>query len=185
MSVRKVGKAVAAGDAVDTPEDRNALTARVFGEMWGCYNEPSPKLAQHVSLGLKEISKAARMTPPLITPRRRATVLILGNHSAGKSSFVNYYVEERVQTTGIAVESTGFTIIRSGRHEQEVQGEGALVDNEHIAQVAARLGEKHGEAARSSFVEHLTMCVRTSKAKQFESIDFIDTPGEWRSFCWC
>ena len=29
---------------------------------------------------------------PLIPPRKKITVLLLGNHSAGKSSFINWWV---------------------------------------------------------------------------------------------
>ncbi len=34
-----------------------------------------------------------------------------GNHSAGKSSFINWYVEEHVQRTGVAIETHGFSVI--------------------------------------------------------------------------
>ena len=38
-------------------------------------------------------------------PRRKCVVMLCGNHSAGKSSFVNWYVGEDVQGTGVAVET--------------------------------------------------------------------------------
>jgi GTPase SAR1 family protein len=41
--------------------------------------------------------------------------MIVGNHSAGKSSFVNWYIGEEVQRTGVAIETRGFTLITSGK----------------------------------------------------------------------
>ena len=73
----------------------------------------------------------------------------------------------------MAVESQGFTIIRSGTDVQDIKGEGALVDNDHVAAVVQRLPP----GDRKRFVDHLTMLVRTSTAKDFPRIDLIDTPG--------
>lgn len=30
--------------------------------------------------------------------------MIVGNHSAGKSSFINWYIGEQIQKTGVAIE---------------------------------------------------------------------------------
>ena len=38
-------------------------------------------------------------------------VLLLGNHSSGKSSFVNYVTNREIQTTGVAPTDDAFTII--------------------------------------------------------------------------
>jgi hypothetical protein len=40
--------------------------------------------------------------------------MIIGNHSAGKSSFINWYIAESVQTTGVAIETRGFTYVTVG-----------------------------------------------------------------------
>jgi GTPase SAR1 family protein len=42
-------------------------------------------------------------------------VLIIGNHSAGKSSFINWYISEDIQKTGVAMETRGFTFVTCGR----------------------------------------------------------------------
>lgn len=44
------------------------------------------------------------------------SVLIIGNHSAGKSSFINWYIGEDIQRTGVAIETRGFTFVTSGRY---------------------------------------------------------------------
>ena len=41
-------------------------------------------------------------------------VLLLGNHSSGKSSFVNYLMDRKIQTAGVAPTDDNFTIIAPG-----------------------------------------------------------------------
>jgi len=60
--------------------------------------------------------------------------------------------------------------VRSGVDQQELSGEGALLDNEHVAAVANRLG-----ADRQNFLDNLSLLVRTSKAKDFQNVDLVDT----------
>ena len=155
-------------------DDKQSLSERILREVYALYHDPASMLkrTEYGKMGLCAMSTAARMTPELIAPRRRCTVLIIGNHSAGKSSFINFYVEDDVQPTGVAVETKGFTVVRSGVAEQDVTGEGALLDNEHVAAVAARLG-----ADRSSFVDNLALLVRTSTSRDFANVDLVDTPG--------
>ena len=50
-------------------------------------------------------------TRPLVAPRLNAVVMLTGNHSAGKSSLVNFLSRRNVQPTGDAVETTGFTVV--------------------------------------------------------------------------
>ena len=45
-----------------------------------------------------------------MAPRKKVTVMIIGNHSAGKSSFINWYIEEHVQRAGVAIETQGESI---------------------------------------------------------------------------
>ena len=42
---------------------------------------------------------------------RKPTVLLLGNHSAGKSAFINYLLGTEIQRTGLAPVDDSFTII--------------------------------------------------------------------------
>ncbi|CBY36947.1 unnamed protein product, partial [Oikopleura dioica] len=51
----------------------------------------------------------------LLAPRKKITVMLMGNHSAGKSSFINWYINENIQRTGVAIETQGFTIVTSGK----------------------------------------------------------------------
>lgn len=40
-----------------------------------------------------------------IPPRRKINVMIVGNHSAGKSSYINWYIGEKIQKAGVAIET--------------------------------------------------------------------------------
>jgi predicted GTPase len=56
----------------------------------------------------------------LLVPRKKINILLIGNHSAGKSSFINWYVEETVQRTGVAIETQGFTLVTSGKKRESL-----------------------------------------------------------------
>ncbi|GAB1602618.1 uncharacterized protein LOC115226123 [Argonauta hians] len=104
---------------------------------------------------------------PLLAPRKKISVLLIGNHSAGKSSFINWYVEEHIQRTGVAIETQGFTFVTSGRKRETLTGNATL----HLY--------PHFEPLRkiSGVTEYLTTEVSTSKQKKFPLVTFIDTPG--------
>ena len=45
----------------------------------------------HVYIYLGLVKCAGELGIALLVPRRKITVLLIGNHSAGKSSFINWY----------------------------------------------------------------------------------------------
>eukprot|EP00922_Rhytidocystis_sp_ex-Travisia-forbesii_P061742 GHVS01091447.1.p1 GENE.GHVS01091447.1~~GHVS01091447.1.p1 ORF type:complete len:316 (+),score=81.73 GHVS01091447.1:208-1155(+) len=53
---------------------------------------------------------------------RKATVMVIGNVSAGKSTFVNWYTNSSIQKTGMAIETNGFTIVTCGDSYNELGG---------------------------------------------------------------
>ena len=65
-------------------------------------------------------------------------VLILGNHSSGKSTFVNFLLGVDVQKTGLAPIDDGFTIIAHG--EAAEKDGAAVVRKGHTAPTPVRLG---------------------------------------------
>ncbi|XP_015747829.1 PREDICTED: EH domain-containing protein 1-like [Acropora digitifera] len=103
----------------------------------------------------------------LLAPRKKITVLLLGNHSAGKSSFINWYVEEHVQKTGVAIETQGFTFVTSGRKRESLTGNATL----HLYPHFKSLQDLEG------VVDYLTTEISTSKQKKFSLVTFVDTPG--------
>lgn len=55
-------------------------------------------------------------------------VFLLGNHSSGKSSFINYLLQRDVQSTGVAPTDDGFTIIAPGREDLDQDGPALVGD---------------------------------------------------------
>ncbi|KAF6028038.1 hypothetical protein EB796_002719 [Bugula neritina] len=103
----------------------------------------------------------------LLAPRKKITVLLIGNHSAGKSSFINWYVEEHVQRTGVAIETQGFTFVTSGRKRESLTGNATL----HLYPHFEPLRQTEG------VTDYLTTEISTSKQKKFSLVTFVDTPG--------
>ncbi|XP_067931204.1 sarcalumenin-like [Watersipora subatra] len=103
----------------------------------------------------------------LLAPRKKITVLLIGNHSAGKSSFINWYIEEHVQRTGVAIETQGFTFVTSGRKRESLTGNATL----HLYPHFEPLRKTEG------VTDYLTTEISTSKQKKFSLVTFVDTPG--------
>lgn len=134
-----------------------SLNERILKECHTLYADPEN--------GLIKIAETVGLS--LLAPRKKITVLLLGNHSAGKSSFVNWYVEEHVQKTGVAIETQGFTFVTSGRKRESLTGNATL----HLY--------PHFEPLRSieGVVDYLATEISTSKQKKFSLVTFVDTPG--------
>uniref|UniRef100_A0A8C2I101 Si:ch211-11k18.4 n=1 Tax=Cyprinus carpio TaxID=7962 RepID=A0A8C2I101_CYPCA len=103
----------------------------------------------------------------LLPPRKKITVMLIGNHSAGKSSFVNWYVEEHIQRTGVAIETQGFSFVTSGRKRESLTGNATL----HLYPHFKTLQEFKGVS------EYLGTEICTSRQKRFSLVTFVDTPG--------
>jgi len=103
----------------------------------------------------------------LLAPRKKITIMLMGNHSAGKSSFVNWYVEEHVQKTGVAIETQGFTVVTSGKKRESLTGNASF----HLFPHLRPLQEIEGVG------DYVTTEISTSKQKKFNLVMFVDTPG--------
>ncbi|XP_060763414.1 uncharacterized protein si:dkey-98f17.5 isoform X2 [Neoarius graeffei] len=110
---------------------------------------------------------ASRLGLRLLPPRKKIIVMIMGNHSAGKSSFINWYIEEHIQKTGVAIETQGFTFITSGRKRESLTGNATL----HLYPHFRPLLEFKG------LTDYLSAEISTSKQKKFSLVTFVDTPG--------
>jgi len=104
---------------------------------------------------------------PLLAPRKKITIMLMGNHSAGKSSFVNWYVEEHVQKTGVAIETQGFTVVTSGKKRESLTGNASF----HLFPHLRPLQKIEGVG------DYVTTEISTSKQKKFNLVMFVDTPG--------
>ncbi|XP_046721485.1 uncharacterized protein LOC124396408 isoform X2 [Silurus meridionalis] len=97
--------------------------------------------------GLITIAQSVGMT--LLPPRKKITVMLIGGHSVGKSSFINWYVEEHIQKPGGAIGTHGFTFVTSGCKRTSLTGVSEYISTE----------------------------ICTSRQKQFSLVTFVDTPG--------
>ncbi len=50
-------------------------------------------------------------------------VLLLGNHSSGKSTFINYLLGAEIQKTGLAPTDDAFTVLANGRADEDRDGQ--------------------------------------------------------------
>lgn len=94
-------------------------------------------------------------------------ILMLGNHSSGKSSFINHFVGENIQLTGMAPTDEDFTILRYGPTEKERPGS-SLVSN-------PELGYEGLSQFGPRFLSHLKMRVQPSE--RLQKVSLVDTPG--------
>jgi GTPase SAR1 family protein len=94
-------------------------------------------------------------------------VLILGNHSSGKSTFINFLLGEEVQKTGLAPIDDGFTIIAHAATAAEKDG-AAIVSNPDLP---------YGDLERfgPGLVSHLKLKARPSPILQ--GLSLVDSPG--------
>ncbi len=94
-------------------------------------------------------------------------VVFVGNHSSGKSTFINHLLGATVQETGMAPTHDDFTILRHGETPREVAGE-ALLSNPD-------LGFTELAAFGPSFARRIKM--RAGPFPILERVQLVDTPG--------
>ncbi|XP_034567981.1 uncharacterized protein si:ch211-11k18.4 [Notolabrus celidotus] len=130
---------------------------RILRDCHQLYTEPDSGL----------ITVAESVGVKLLPPRKKITVMLMGNHSAGKSSFINWYVEEHIQRTGVAIETQGFNFVTNGRKRESLTGNATL----HLYPHFKPLQEFKGVS------EYLSTEICTSRQKRFSLVTFVDSPG--------
>ncbi|KAH8042680.1 hypothetical protein HPB51_025312 [Rhipicephalus microplus] len=118
-------------------------------------------------LNARLVKIAESLGQTLLPPRKKIVVLLIGNHSAGKSTFINWYIEEHVQKTGVAIETQGFALVTSGKKRESLTGNATLHLYPHFKPLQKIKG----------VVDYLTTEISTSRQKRFSLVTFIDTPG--------
>lgn len=107
----------------------------------------------------------------LLTPLKwKPLVLVIGNYSSGKSTFINELLGGPVQRTGQAPTDDCFTIItkpEANEEEKEITG-GTVVNDERLPFAPLRC---FGE----SLISHLRL--KTVNAPILDNLAIIDTPG--------
>ena len=94
-------------------------------------------------------------------------VLIVGNHSSGKSTFINFVAQRRIQEAGVAPTDDGFTVIAPGEKDVDQDGPSLVGD--------PGMGFSSLRTFGPSLVHHLRLKVRTNLA--LKDVILIDSPG--------
>lgn len=94
-------------------------------------------------------------------------VLFVGNHSSGKSTFINFLLGEPIQRTGMAPTDDCFTLIRHGKHREEKDGRAIVSNPELPFGGAAHIGPE--------FLSHFRM--RLLPNEFLRDVTLVDTPG--------
>merc|ERR1719445_881100 len=145
------------GSTANIESATTSVNERILKECHGLYIDNEHGLVTIAeSLGLK-----------LLPPRKKITIMLIGNHSAGKSSFINWYIEEHVQRTGVAIETQGFSFVTSGKKRESLTGNATLHLYPHFQPLSKFPG----------LLEYLCTEISTSKQKKFPLVTFVDSPG--------
>ena len=94
-------------------------------------------------------------------------VLFLGNHSSGKSSFINYIAGADIQEYGMAPTDDGFTLVTYGEEEETLDGQALVSHPELDYQELASHGPEF--LAKLSF--------KTYPSENLRQLTLIDSPG--------
>ncbi len=96
-------------------------------------------------------------------------VLIIGNYSSGKSTFINELVGQHVQRTGQAPTDDSFTIITSDSGVGIVETPGSTVVNDE------KMPFQHFKGFGEKLISHI--CLKQVASPMLENMAIIDSPG--------
>ena len=94
-------------------------------------------------------------------------VFLLGNHSSGKSSFINYVCQRKIQAAGVAPTDDSFTIICPGAADSDRDGPAMIGDPDMGFQGLRTFGPQ--------LIHHTSLKVRSGTA--LKDFCIVDTPG--------
>jgi hypothetical protein len=94
-------------------------------------------------------------------------VLLLGNHSSGKSTFINHLLGAEVQKTGLAPTDDAFTVLGWGRADEEREGQAVAGNPELQFSGLSSFGP--------GFLSHLKLKLRPIDL--LRDVMLIDSPG--------
>lgn len=94
-------------------------------------------------------------------------VFLLGNHSSGKSSFINYICQRKIQTAGVAPTDDAFTILVPGPSDVDRDGPSFIGDPD--------MGFSGLRTYGPQLIHHTKLKVRSNLA--FKNFMLVDTPG--------
>jgi GTPase SAR1 family protein len=123
-----------------------------------CYRDPLDPLATQFMF---------RRPPTVGELQRPPQILMLGNHSSGKSTFVNHLLGTAVQKTGVAPTDDGFTIVTHGEIEADRDGPSVVSNPDLPYEGLRQFGDQ--------LVSHVRLKLRP--ADLLRAVTLIDSPG--------
>eukprot|EP01038_Epipyxis_sp_PR26KG_P007666 gene7666-10430_t len=94
-------------------------------------------------------------------------VFLLGNHSSGKSSFINYVCDKKIQTAGVAPTDDAFSIIVPGPNDVDRDGPSFIGDPD--------MGFSGLRTFGPQLIHHTQLKIRANTA--IDNFMIVDTPG--------
>jgi len=94
-------------------------------------------------------------------------VFLVGNHSSGKSSFINYVLGRKIQTAGVAPTDDCFTVIAPGPNDSDRDGPALIGDPD--------MGFSNLRQFGPTLIHHTQLKVRQNT--QSENFMMVDSPG--------
>mmetsp|Transcript_15700 Transcript_15700/g.42607 ORF Transcript_15700/g.42607 Transcript_15700/m.42607 type:complete len:447 (+) Transcript_15700:79-1419(+) len=142
-------------------------TEKVLRQITALYEQGLVGDSTGGSMGLQDIAQSPQLQMTMRKPRKKVSCMVVGNHSAGKSSFINWYIGEGIQKTGVAIETRGFTFVTSGKKRETLTGEATIRFYDFLKDFQQFEG----------IIPNLFTEISPSKEKNFACVDWIDTPG--------
>jgi hypothetical protein len=180
LSARKGRTVQLPSSFVALPQSINLRYSRLYsssiGRLFSSDSGPSltaPSQIIEDCLKLRESVQAFndKVKGPLEKNSQQNTILpfvfLLGNHSSGKSSFVNYVCQRKIQTAGVAPTDDNFTIIMPGPADKDRDGPGLVGDPD--------MGFNGLRPFGPQLIHHTQLKVRSNLA--IKNFMIVDSPG--------
>jgi len=135
--------------APSTPED-------VLRDCWNTYDSLTK---------LNDKLGGTAIPPPSDRGTSLPFCLLVGNHSSGKSSFINYVLNRNIQKAGVAPTDDTFTVIAPGPHDKDSDGPTLVGDPDYGFSSLRQFGP--------TLIHHTQLKVRSSHLKFM----LVDSPG--------
>lgn len=136
----------------------NSFVEEITGKVRGFHIEALGPLAEQFAYPQPQADGEIKGAP---------LVLFLGNHSSGKSTFINHLLGTDVQKTGLAPTDDGFTIISYGEFEDNRDGPAVVNNPELPFEGLRRFGDQ--------LVTHVRLKMRPITL--LHDVTLIDSPG--------
>lgn len=128
----------------------------------------------------RQRQKSSEPPPKIYPPSKFLTVMLIGNHSSGKSTFINWYVgaTPEVQKVGEAATTSAFHFVQHGKARKSYDKEAALELYPVLYdKLFKRTNPKTGKKTFPDIEKYFYVEIVPERNRSFPVVDFVDTPG--------